>query len=473
MTKKRKINSQQSFSEKSYLKSGQARKLPIYECYVLENWEETQKTHVIIARQHKNSHVTIAFFLADLLCAGVKDAWYLFNISMGEYRSVLERFDEMEDLELESCDYIIAHNIIYGALDYAAECGIEPPESYRLASMILDEDTEDIPLIELPLGIEGKPCLTLFPDDPRQTYYLKQLQKNVGEGNFMVISEDPDDYDYDDYDDDLYDDHEDWERNDWEDFLLTLKEGELMLYPIEGMYIFEKCIFDPGLAGRQLGSAGQTVASEIKITFDPINNQALSKAELKAAQEIYEAFMDPEVSNAKLKSLIKDIDKSMNKWPENPMFYNYLYNVHLKLNNKKTSDKIIIEMIEKFPDYHFAKIIYANSLLDKGKYEDVPKVFNNNLDLASAFPEKKEFHISEFVTFNTLMCRYFMEKQDLISAVMYKNMIDDLEVSEIANVNHKLFLRLDFMLLAEVEELTKEVKSNEDRKNEVLTLLVN
>ena len=150
MSKKNRSTSPKPFSEKSYLKSGQARKLPVYECFVMKNWEELQKTHVLVARQHKGGHITVALFLVDLLCAGVKDAYQYVNITKEEYQGMLEKFQEVDDLELEPCDYVLAHNIVYGALDYAAEFGIDPPSEFGLASLVLNEDTEDIPLIELP-----------------------------------------------------------------------------------------------------------------------------------------------------------------------------------------------------------------------------------------------------------------------------------------------------------------------------------
>ena len=50
----------------------------------------------------------------------------------------------------------MVHNWIYGAIAWANEAGISPHKSFSVTQYMLEEDTEDIPLIEYEFGCNGK-----------------------------------------------------------------------------------------------------------------------------------------------------------------------------------------------------------------------------------------------------------------------------------------------------------------------------
>ena len=54
------------------------------------------------------------------------------------------------------CSYEEAHNLVWGSIAYAEEAGIAPDKSFRLTQYILDEETDDVPLIEYEYGKDGK-----------------------------------------------------------------------------------------------------------------------------------------------------------------------------------------------------------------------------------------------------------------------------------------------------------------------------
>ena len=485
MSKKKKSTSQKPFSEKSYLKSGRARKLPVYECLVFDNWEELQKTHVVIAREHKGGHITVALFLVDLLCAGIKDAFHRVNISKSEYQEILERFEGTGDLELQSCDYVLAHNIVYGALDYAAEFGIEPPSEFELASLVLDEDTEDIPLIELPLGNEGKPCLDIFPDDPRKSYYLGQLQKNVGPGNFDIITpwilddsaDDDEDWEDEDWEDGDLDeeymgpDLEEWTREEWDDFITGLEEDELIIYSREAEYISKKCLLDPLMTGNLLALNVKAANEKLEITDEPMDIEDLSAEELKVIEKIHAVIIEFEPSEQEIKSIIKVIERSIERWPANPTFHNYHYNACKRLGQLEIAHKIAQDMASNFPGYFFGKMAYVDSLLEQERPAEALDVFEGNYDLASVVPTKKEFHISEFVAFYSLMAKCFMLNDDFTSALIFRSIIDEFEIPGDVIINHSLFFQLAMVEMVELQKLIEEVQQDEQKKEEVLDLL--
>lgn len=52
----------------------------------------------------------------------------------------------------EEISYVEAHNLIYGAIEFAEEADIEPYRDFNVAKYILEEDTDKIPLIDFRIG---------------------------------------------------------------------------------------------------------------------------------------------------------------------------------------------------------------------------------------------------------------------------------------------------------------------------------
>ena len=107
---------------------------------------------------------------------------------------------------LEEISYNEAHNIIYGAIAFAEEGGIKPAKELDPAGFILEEDTDDIPLIEYEFGKNGKHFLIVNPDHKEMPYY-HILKKTLGYDFEYVLpfedyvdSEEDDDEDPDFYD---------------------------------------------------------------------------------------------------------------------------------------------------------------------------------------------------------------------------------------------------------------------------------
>lgn len=72
-------------------------------------------------------------------------------------------FDEFLDDRRDTfreCSYEEAHNRVWGSIAYAEEAGIRPDKSFLLTQYMLEEDTDDIPLIEYEYGKDGKHFLT-------------------------------------------------------------------------------------------------------------------------------------------------------------------------------------------------------------------------------------------------------------------------------------------------------------------------
>lgn len=144
-------------SPETYLRT-RARSLPIDACYVNEGWKDAGMASVIVARKHTNGKYTLGVYLVDTFALGTKDSFYRFNVEQHELDAIIERasMDKMV-----KTDYSLVHNIIYGANAFAEDNGYKPCKEFILTQYILEEDTEDIELIEIEFGKDGKPFLIL------------------------------------------------------------------------------------------------------------------------------------------------------------------------------------------------------------------------------------------------------------------------------------------------------------------------
>jgi len=144
-------------SPENYIKT-RARSLPIEVCYINENWKETGLASIIVVRKHTNGNFTFGIFLVDIFALGTKDTFYLFNAEKHKLDEILEKANSERMIET---DYVLAHNIIYGANVFAEENGFRPCKEFDITQFILEEDTDDIEFIEIEFGKNGEPFLII------------------------------------------------------------------------------------------------------------------------------------------------------------------------------------------------------------------------------------------------------------------------------------------------------------------------
>lgn len=179
-------------SPEKYIRT-RARSLPLGECYMNTGWKDSGMAFIMVTRRHTNGHLTLAGFQVDLYCLGVKDAFWLFNTEpevLTEMKMKLEEQSAGSD-ELITADYVLVHNIIYGALAYAEDLGFSPHRDFSLAQFILEEDDERIDLMDIEFGMDGLPAVIIGKEDHPERI-LEILDRYAGKGNYRVISEDGD-----------------------------------------------------------------------------------------------------------------------------------------------------------------------------------------------------------------------------------------------------------------------------------------
>jgi hypothetical protein len=209
--KKKAAQPQQAMSPHKYITSGRPRLLPIHECWIAPNWKEVGMTTIVVSRKHSTGNVTFGIYMVDVFCLGLKNTSVIFSKPEYEYDDIVETIYQAHDGK-ELIDYTLAHNIIYGSIAYAEDLGFQPKKDWSMSQFILEEDTEDIELIEVEFGQDGKPHYFGGPFD-NVGKIISKLEASVGEGNFfytLYAGGDTDfgdlfednDFDEDDFDED-------------------------------------------------------------------------------------------------------------------------------------------------------------------------------------------------------------------------------------------------------------------------------
>ncbi len=192
-------------SPQQYLKQ-KASKLPKGKWYINEDWQTAGLAVISAVRIMPSGNIVYGTYLVDVFCLGVKDAGYRFNLKSSDAQDEIMQRYELTGLEAIEIKPDFAQNIIYGAIEYAAQFKFAPHKDFDLAEYILDP-ADEIPFMDIEFGKNGRPFYISGPHD-NVDLILHKLNITVGVGNYETLIRLGGSYDeFDDYDDD-YDDEE-------------------------------------------------------------------------------------------------------------------------------------------------------------------------------------------------------------------------------------------------------------------------
>lgn len=411
---------QQLLSPENYLRQ-KAKNLPIYECLVNENWKEEGLVHVHIARQHSNGNITHAFYLVDLYCLGVKNSGFRFNDSISEYEELRERIDEKENFV--ECSYALAHNIVYAGWIYGEELGFKQHKEFiSITQFMLEDDSDEIELIEIECGKDGKPFLisSNFMLSTEFNKHRKHLEAKFGEDGFEWADESNDYHEENEYEYEYEDEDEDEEIKkeieSYTDYFLSLtaeerrKEFEVYFESIRSIVdddyvgndfiklsvltdiITLKDIYDEEEALKL-----QTLWKDelnIEVTEEPFTIESLGLNEKqKLTNELIkdiefilfdieeeledesEDIADDELQRIYNEKSTNAINNALIKYGDMP-YLNFLYLNLIGNDDEKLKTKLM-ECLGKYPDYPIFKILYHIHVDSKVDAENEFLLINN------------------------------------------------------------------------------------------------
>ncbi len=163
-----------------------ARDYPIVECLINVDWADPRVlTQIIIAREQPDGGFTFGVYLVDKGCLGLKQTFCNAGYSRQEYQNEIVK-NVAENQALERCSPKLAHQIIYQAIDYAAQFGFRPDKDFRDSRRVLeprgglDEDSE------LEFGVDGQPYFVAGPYD-RVEAIIRKLDRTAGRDNYFFV----------------------------------------------------------------------------------------------------------------------------------------------------------------------------------------------------------------------------------------------------------------------------------------------
>lgn len=176
-------------SEKNILE--QAHNLPLLECWIDRDWKENGLARVVVARKQADERVLYGMYLVDYYCLGVKECVWKAGVSLSTFH---KRLQQMVGTP-EQCEPSLAHQLIYGAINYAQRWGFQPHADFKNASQILEPRGRFPEKHDIEYGHGGKPLFIPGPYD-NSSWVINKLVETAGEGNFEYIMplSDPEEY---------------------------------------------------------------------------------------------------------------------------------------------------------------------------------------------------------------------------------------------------------------------------------------
>jgi tetratricopeptide (TPR) repeat protein len=156
------------------------------------------------------------------------------------------------------------------------------------------------------------------------------------------------------------------------------------------------------------------------ITDEPLDNRDIKKLPSQVQARIDDLY---ELAQRDPTQAIPELERLITTYPHIPTLSNYLSVAYLYSGDLEKTDACVREAYRRHPQYLFAKVNYANLCLQKGEVDKIPAIFNYQCDLKRLYPHRTRFHVSEFMNFTWVMCRYFCAINERETAVLYYRML--------------------------------------------------
>lgn len=453
----------QLLSPENYIRK-KVRTLPIFECLVRSEWKEAEMTTVLVARKHTNGNITVCTYLVDLLCLGVKDSMFLFNVPVSKYEEFKNKVNG--EMEMTEVDYTLAHNIVHAGIEFAEEFGFMPHKDYEsVTKFMLEEDTEDIDLIEIECGRYGKPIYIRgpFEDDAKARRIVAQLEKTAGPGNYAFVDmhdEFDNEYEFEYQDEDEFENDDDIEN---EFGKLAFEEKKKLFFTLtekindqdedEGkrFIILSNSLVDDLIDQDRYNQFYDEYTDELSLEIEEYEvpdqllgirpgNQIISEKLKSRFMHIYQLIdEDPKFAKKELKLFQKEADNIPG-----------VYFLELLLNQTEGSSKYgkrLKEYAQAYPDYPLIQLLWNIEQVTSRK--DQHKLPRYPFKLKSFFPDRQTIHPIE--RFYTLLLFAFatgiemdINRIEAFSSVIYE--FDLLEIEESLLITTISFLKISYLL---------------------------
>lgn len=393
---------QMSTSPESYIKT-RARHLPLGKCYINKDWEESGFASIIISRKHVNGNFTFGVYLVDLYCLGVKDTIYDFNV-YSPFIDLLDKFkEEQEAVEIE---YTLAHNIIYGAVEYAEDIGFKPHKDFEVSKYLLEEDDDRIELIDIEFGLNGKPAV-LFGNEMHPDNVIATLERNVGKGNFIIINRE----DLEDEDEDFEDDEEELTEENIVEILVGKKQTSPRNLAKLVFVLYTREITEKEKA--EIDTVFDVVETWEMVDEDELDEPLFFNSE---NEKRYETLLEKVALNPQI--YLSEIEDLIATYPDEYYFHCLLCFAYQLLGDSDMEQKSAKSIYAKFPKNIFAFVNYI--LLNvRQNFDQLEDLIGSEFELQHFFPGKDKISYAEFASLINALFVYFLVLGEKNKAIAY------------------------------------------------------
>lgn len=154
------------------------------EAVIEKTWREHGLAHLFVVRRRSDGSADIGFFLVDVWCLGVKDAFSDAAVPESELEAyIAERLPESGSERIHPA---CAKKLIEGAIAYAERLGIAPHRDFRKARRVLSGIDASLCPTDFTFGRDGRPCFVRGPhdSDERVDRVLALLTARCGEDGY-------------------------------------------------------------------------------------------------------------------------------------------------------------------------------------------------------------------------------------------------------------------------------------------------
>ncbi len=161
--------------------------LPLSSCLVGDSLLDLGVGMLILVRRRSEFGFTVAGFLLDIYCQGVKDAM----VREMDEQKLTSFIDAMAagGSTPTPIEPACARKLVEGAVAYAESLGLAPHRDYHAAHMMFGSIDAGACETAYAFGRDGKPCLIPGPGDSpsKVRMILRTLDRSVGDGNYNYL----------------------------------------------------------------------------------------------------------------------------------------------------------------------------------------------------------------------------------------------------------------------------------------------
>lgn len=426
----------------------EARTLSIYECWVNSDWNESKMVQVVISRKQNNGNISMCIYLVDLMCLGIKDTYYLYNLTESKYKEHI--YSITEKIVFKKCKYSLIHNIIFAGVNFAGKYGFHPVKDFTtITKYMLEEDNDNIESIQIECGENGKPLYMRGPyeNEVKAKQIVDQLEERAGTGNYRFV---------DDLNNNIDDETQKFWDFDIDDNDLEFENKYAPLSITEKLALFKTHMVRLDLLNKEEKIdftylvesiiehyIDQEKADEIyDLYFDKLENfditddlseeiiptQNLTIEEANQLKTQFSVLYNLIINDSP--DVLKELTPLIKKFPKNPAIC-FLQLTQLRINESKDYNSKLEEYVKQFPDYSLIRLLnQTNNYVTK-------TAVSNGLSIESIietyFPNRKILNRIEIFHVFTFMFVFAtktknIELLDALDFLMEETFLQDQEL---------------------------------------------